>query len=117
MMQGRFGSGGQAPEGMPQGMGRGMGQGMGQGDAFQGTWGTIESVDGDTVLVSTNDGIVKVQTTETTLIQKMMPVASTELEVDEMVLVQGSENEDGSINARSVQSMQGFGFTQRSGGQ
>ena len=98
--------------------GRGSGQGMGMGGAQGGgVMGTIEAVEDSTLVVSSNDGIVRVRTTDTTLIQKMMAVEVDALDVGTTVLVIGSENDDGTITARSVQSMQGRGFMQQGGGQ
>ena len=70
-----------------------------------GTVGTIESIEGNIVTISTDDATIRVQTSDTTLIEKTMPVQVTDLEVGEQVLVSGSENADGSLNARSISSM------------
>ena len=108
--------GGGFPGGRGQGQtGRtGAAQGIVQG---AGTMGTIESIEGETLVVNSNDGIVRVKTTDTTLIQKMMAVEVDALEVGTTVLVIGPKNDDGTITARSVQSMQGRGFMQQGGGQ
>ena len=67
-----------------------------------GTMGTIEAVEGDTLVVSSEEGEVRVQTTDTTLIEKYMTVDLGDLNVGEQVVVSGSENDDGSITARSI---------------
>lgn len=67
-----------------------------------GTMGTIEAVEGDTLVVTTEEGEVQVHTTETTLIEKYTAVGVGELEVGEEVMVSGSQNDDGSITARSI---------------
>lgn len=67
-----------------------------------GITGTIEAVEGDTLLVTTEEGEVRVQTTDTTLIEKYTAVGVGELEVGEEVMVSGSQNDDGSITARSI---------------
>jgi len=77
-----------------------------------GTVGTIESIEGDTVVLGTDEGTVRVQTTDTTLIEKSMTVDVGELEVGEQVVVAGSRNDDGSLTARSIRSMSGFQFGQ-----
>ncbi len=70
-----------------------------------GTLGTIESIAGDTLTVSTQEGKVQVKTTETTLIQKYTAVDVADLEPGEQVMVMGARNDDGSITARSVQAL------------
>ncbi|MFQ5886868.1 MAG: DUF5666 domain-containing protein [Anaerolineae bacterium] len=64
--------------------------------------GTIEAVEGDTLVVSTEEGETRVQTTDTTLIEKSMAVGVEDLEVGEQVVVSGSRNDDGSVIARSI---------------
>lgn len=73
-----------------------------------GTMGTIEGIEGDSLVVSTEEGTIRVQTTDTTLIEKSMTVTVSDLEVGEGVVVSGSRNDDGSLTARSIRSMQGF---------
>lgn len=73
---------------------------------------TITAIDGDTITVSTADGTVKVIATDTTYVQKYMAVTVAELEVGDTVAVSGSENDDGSITARSIRVMTGLGFDQ-----
>jgi hypothetical protein len=75
-----------------------------------GTVGTIEEIEGDTLVLSTDDGTVRVQTTDTTLIEKTMTVQVGDLEVGEQVIASGSRNDDGSLTARSIRSMSGLQF-------
>jgi hypothetical protein len=70
--------------------------------------GTIDGVEGNTLIVSTQEGTIRVQTTDTTLIQKYMPASVGDLKVGEQVVVSGSRNDDGSYTARSIRSMQGM---------
>lgn len=79
--------------------------------------GTIQAIEGNTLVINSDEGIVKVQTTDTTLIEKNMPVKVSDLKVGEMVVVSGPRNEDGSITARSIMSMRAFQPTQPSGGE
>ncbi len=119
LMQERFGAkGGRVP-------GQGMFPQGGQGDAPQfgsgmmgtmGIMGTIEGVEGETIIINTDEGLIRVQTTETTLIEKTMPVGVGDLEVGEVVVVSGPKNDDGSITARSIMSPRTFGFDQPEGG-
>ena len=111
---GQFLGPGQLPEGgqLPQG---------GQGPTTQfvggGVRGTIEAVEGETVVINTDEGLIRVQTTDTTLIQKNMSVGVGDLEIGEAVVVSGPKNDDGSITARSVMSVGAFRFGQPSGGE
>jgi hypothetical protein len=79
---------------------------------FGGTLGTIEEVDGNTLILSTEEGTVRVETTDTTLIEKYVSVQVGDLEVGEQIVVSGSENSDGSLTARSIRSLQGTQFSQ-----
>ena len=99
---------------------------MGQGDQFSGTHagqegsaqmgggilGAIEAVEGDTLVVSTQEGTIRVRTTDTTLIEKYSSVDVEELEIGERVMISGSRNDDGSVTARSIQSLRAFQFAQ-----
>ncbi len=85
------------------------------GQGFGGTMGTIEEVEGDTLILSTQQGTIRVQTTDTTLIEKYESVQVGNLEVGEQVIVSGSENADGSLTARSIRSLQGIQFAQSAG--
>jgi Domain of unknown function (DUF5666) len=101
----------------------------GRGDQFPGTQGTpgagmvvggrggfsadtIQAIDGNTITLSTADGTVKVITSDTTYIQKYMAATVSDLEVGESVIVSGTENDDGSITARSIRVMTGLGFSE-----
>jgi hypothetical protein len=69
-----------------------------------GLMGQIEEIDGNSLLVTGFDGQkTSVQATDTTLIEKYASVTVADLQIGEEVVVSGSENEDGSITARSIQ--------------
>jgi len=107
------------PEGA-QFPGAGQFQQGGQGDTTPfggGIRGTIEAVEGETLVINSDEGIIKVQTTDTTMIEKNMSVGVGDLEVGEMVVVSGPQNEDGSITARSIMSMRTFQLDQSQGGE
>jgi len=72
---------------------------------------TVQSVEGNTVVVSTQNGTVKVVTSDTTLIQKYVSVTVDKLEQGEQVIVSGTTNADGSITARSIRSLKGLQFS------
>lgn len=123
LIQGRMGDrGGQFP-GMgqfrqgEQGDAPQFGSGMMGAMGAMGTMGTIEGVEGETLIINSNEGLIRVQTTDTTLIQKNMPVGVGDLEIGEAVVVSGPQNDDGSITARSVMSVGAFRFDQPSGGE
>ncbi len=118
LMPGRFGERGDQPPGammMPRQLGQGSDPQFGGG--MMGTTGTIEGVEGETLIINTDEGLIRVQTTDTTLIQKNMPVGVGDLEIGEAVVVSGPQNDDGSITARSVMSVGAFRFGQPSGGE
>jgi hypothetical protein len=70
-----------------------------------GLTGTIEQVEGNTLVITTDEGSVRVQTSDTTLIEKTMSVGVADLVVGERIIISGSKNDDGSYNARSIQSL------------
>jgi hypothetical protein len=102
--QGQF----SGPSGAPQAGQRGM-QVLGGG-----LIGTIEQVEGNTLVIAADEGSVRVQTSDTTLIEKTMSVGVGDLAVGERVMVSGSKNDDGSYTARSIQSVRGMQFTESS---
>jgi len=102
--QGQFPS----PSGTPQAGQRGM-QAFGGG-----LMGTIEKVEGNTLVITTDTGSVRVQTSDTTLIEKTVSVGVSDLTVGERVVVSGSQNDDGSYTARSIQSARGMPLTESS---
>jgi len=66
--------------------------------------GQIEEIDGSSLVVTGFDGQkTTVQATETTLIEKYASVTVADLVAGEQVVISGSQNEDGSITARSIQ--------------
>ncbi|MBM4430687.1 MAG: hypothetical protein FJ026_10130 [Chloroflexi bacterium] len=70
-----------------------------------GLLGSIERIDGNTLVVSTDEGSIRVQASDTTLIEKYMTVEVADLVVGERIIISGSQNDDGSYNARSIQSL------------
>jgi hypothetical protein len=102
---GQFQGQGVAPSGTPQ-----AGQRSFQA-AAGGLMGTIEKVEGNTVVITTDSGSVTVQTSDTTLIEKTVSVGVADLTVGERVIVSGTKNDDGSYTARSIQSVRGMQST------
>jgi len=70
-----------------------------------GLTGTIEEIQGNILVVNTGTETIRVQTTDTTLVQKYMSVTVGDLKVNEQIIVSGSRNADGSYTARSIQSL------------
>lgn len=98
-VRGRFGGqGGQAPR-----MFRTPQPGQGGAARFAGgIMGTIEAVEGDALIVTTQEGAIRVRTTDTTLLEKYTTVAVGDLEAGERVVVSGTRHDDGSYTARSI---------------
>ena len=100
-------AGGTLPDTQPGGTpGARARQGAGAGFGAQAgmTVGQIDMIDGDTLVITNMNGNqIRVQVTDTTLIEKNASVTVADLAAGETVMVSGSENDDGSITARSVQ--------------
>ncbi|MGC8839670.1 MAG: DUF5666 domain-containing protein [Anaerolineae bacterium] len=92
--------GGQVPgtPGAPQGA-RGFGAGGGLA-------GTVKAIQGDSLVLATDQGDVQVRVTESTLIRKTMNVTLKDLEEGEQVVVSGTRAQDGTVTARTIQSVQ-----------
>jgi len=78
----------------------------GQGGAERlagGIMGTIEAVEGDALVITTQEGAIRVRITDTTLVEKYTTVTIGDLETGEKVVVSGTRNEDGGYTARSIQ--------------
>mgnify|MGYP005867639505 CR=1 FL=1 len=73
-----------------------------------GVMGTIIAIEGETLVLNTQEGTVRVKTTENTLIEKMQSVSLDALKTGEQIVVLGSRGEDGAITARSIQSVRAF---------
>jgi hypothetical protein len=102
-----FPSGGAFPG--PAGAGGGFG-----GDGFAA--GTVTRIDGDTVYVETADGeTVEVRTGGDTDVQVSSEGTVADLDEGSTVIVQGSANDDGSIDATSI-AEGGVGMGPASGG-
>ena len=104
LFQERFGGqeGGQAP-----GLLRTPQPGRGGAERFAGgIMGTIEAVEGDALIVTTQEGDISVWTTDTTMIEKYTTVAISDLEAGERVVVSGTRHDDGSYTARSIRVLQ-----------
>ncbi len=93
---------GQSPQ---QSQSSGQGQSTGQaGSGARGmvAMGTVSSVDGDTLTVSTQQGEVKVKVTGAR-VQKTVEGTTADLKAGERVTVTGQEGSDGTFTASSIQ--------------
>lgn len=86
------------------GSGFGGGQGNGTGGGFaRPTTGTAQSVSGNTITLAARDGsTVKVTVDSQTIIEKSVQGSAADIAVGESVIVVGSPQSDGSIDATSV---------------
>ncbi len=90
------------------GGGGGTGGGGTGGGAFgagggRGQFGTIKSIDGNTLTVSTPQSEIKVKLTDTTQIEKLVTGAVGDLAVGDRIVVRGDSDSSGTITANSVQ--------------
>ena len=70
-----------------------------------GTTGTVVRIEDSVVVLSTDNGNVRVLTSGTTFIEKYMSVDVEDLEVGERLVVSGTKDDQGNLVARSIQSM------------
>jgi hypothetical protein len=70
-----------------------------------GIFGQIESIEDGIIVVKTDSDPVKVKATDTTLIEKQMSVAVSDLAVGDQIVVSGSQGDDGVTTARSIRVM------------
>jgi hypothetical protein len=91
---------GQFPGAGAAGAGGGQRSGGGTGG---GTTGTVKLVDGDTIYVQTDTGIVRVKTTKSTKVTVAKKSTATSLKTGSTVVVQGAPGQDGTVTATSVQ--------------
>ena len=77
--------------------------GGGGGGAGRGQFGTIKSIDGDTLTVSTPQSEVKVKLTATTQIEKIVAGTTSDLAVGDRIVVRGQADSSGTVTANNVQ--------------
>ena len=68
-----------------------------------GASGTVKSVDGNTVVVTTRNGDVKVKLGQDTTVQKMAQGSLQDIQPGLRIVVTGDTDSSGTVNARSVQ--------------
>jgi len=102
--QGQFGQEGGAISGGGGGVGgRGaFGDRTAGGSGSGGLSGTIESVDGNTIMVNTDQGSLPVAVGEDTTIQKTVEVTLADLTEGTRVSIVGARNESGDVEARAI---------------
>ena len=74
-----------------------------RGNGGGGVVGTIASIEGNTLTLTTQDGAtVRVQASDTTLVERNVSGTVGDLAPGEQVVVAGTTNDDGSVTARSI---------------
>lgn len=81
----------------------GQGGGAANGAAAGQVTGTVASVSGDTMTVTTTDGSVTVKLSSSTAVRKTVDVTAGDLATGQQVVVLGQRQSDGSVSATSVQ--------------
>ncbi len=102
-----FAAGGQAPlfgSGVPESgfvpFGNAAG---GQGAAGRGANGTVESLEGDTLQLTTTEGEITVTLTEETVLSRTTAVVRSDLQAGAQVTVIGERDDSGDITAAVIQ--------------
>jgi predicted acylesterase/phospholipase RssA len=91
--------------------GQGNTQSQGNNTIFSsglGTVGTVEKIEGNVITLRTTTGTVTVNIANSTLIQKTQQGSLADISTGESITVSGSENADGSIEARRIIITPGF---------
>jgi hypothetical protein len=77
--------------------------GAGQGGGARGVFGTVKSIDGDTILVSTPQDVTTVKLTQATVVQQMIAADSSALQAGQQISVRGDRDSSGVVTATSLQ--------------
>lgn len=80
---------------------------MGAMSGRGGVSGTVKSVEGQTVIVTTQNGETKVQLAQDTMVQKMTGGTIQDIQPGQRVMVIGQADSSGVVTARSVQVLPG----------
>lgn len=75
----------------------------GNGGGRGGAVGQIKSIDGNTIMVSTAQSVVKVILTGTTQVEKVVVGSSSDLQVGARVVVRGAADSSGNVTADNIQ--------------
>lgn len=70
-----------------------------------GTMGTVKSVEGNTIIVTTRNGDVRVQLGDSTVVRKMAEASLQDVQSGETVAVTGEADSTGNVTATSIQVM------------
>jgi len=96
-----------APSDAPAGAGNAGARGSGNAAAAPRANGVIASVDGDTIIVNTANGPVRVTLAPNANVQKQVPAERSELAAGQRVVVTGEQAADGAVTASGVQIVSG----------
>lgn len=105
-----FAPGGFAPQGLPEG---GFGEtggpnpGAGAAGAGRGTSGVIESLEGDTLRLTTDGDEVAVHLTDQTTISQMTAGERSDLDPGTQIVVIGERDDTGTVTAVAIQILSG----------
>jgi hypothetical protein len=99
-----FAPGGFAPQGLPEG---GFGETGGPAGAGRGTSGVIESLEGDTLRLTTDGDEVAVHLTDQTTISQMTAGERSDLEPGTQIVVIGERDDTGTVTAVAIQILSG----------
>jgi hypothetical protein len=111
-IQARFfaGRGGQPGSDAVQGGGGFPGGGLGgfafgqaSGAGTQGVFGTVKSLEGDTMTVSTAQDVTTVKLTDQTTIEQLVAADRSLLAVGQQITVRGTRDDSGTVTAVSIQ--------------
>jgi len=74
----------------------------------EGISGTVQEIEGNVVILSTSEGTTDVLVSDETSIQNVCEGSLSDITIDKMVTVSGSQKEDGSIEAANIFIIPGF---------
>jgi hypothetical protein len=81
----------------------GGGGGGGAGGAGGGVFGTVKSISGNTIQLSTPQNVATVNLTGTTVVQKTVAGTTTDIHVGDIITVRGQRDPAGNVTATTVQ--------------
>jgi len=77
--------------------------GAGEGSGSRGVFGTVKSIDGDTLLVSTAQDVTTVKLADSTVVEQMTPTDRSALKPGQQVTVRGQRDNTGAVTAVTLQ--------------
>jgi hypothetical protein len=68
----------------------------------RGLTGEVQALNADTLLITTEDGVITVMLSDTTRLQKTSEISAGELTAGTPVTIMGQQNDDGTISAEQI---------------